>query len=223
MPEDLDRLMLRGRCRSGRRWFWSVVEVDGERVHGWEDTEDGALSAAEAATAALAGGDAVKVLTRQGTASQELRRINTEKRKTQQGEGSGAAAVEYLYGLVGGGFDGSDEWVGPRVVQFRITKRTARRVYYVRREGRSGDPEVGFVDRQVLESAGEVVRGGGGWWSNDYRLYAQPPVIEAAPKPASVAELKAAMHAAHPDRGGSHEDFIAARARYERATAKASA
>ncbi|MBH0245845.1 hypothetical protein I3W98_28000, partial [Streptomyces cavourensis] len=48
-------------------------------------------------------------------------------------------------------------------------------------------------------------------------LHLNPPEIPSQPKPPSLAELKAAMAAAHPDRGGTDEAFIAARVRYERA------
>jgi hypothetical protein len=42
--------------------------------------------------------------------------------------------------------------------------------------------------------------------------------VETAPRRgASLKKLKAAMVAAHPDKGGSHEAFIAARAAYEAA------
>jgi hypothetical protein len=43
--------------------------------------------------------------------------------------------------------------------------------------------------------------------------------IEAAPPRVSLKKLKAAMVAAHPDKGGSPEAFIAAREAYERAKA----
>lgn len=122
------------------------------------------------------------------------------------------AAVEYLYAIEAEGYDGNDDWHPARVVQFQITKKTPKRIYYRTRDGR---PER-FVDRLALERDGQVVRRSAGWWEPDLRVYLKPPVIEQAKKP-TVAELKAAMAAAHPDRGGSDEAFIAARGRYETA------
>lgn len=123
--------------------------------------------------------------------------------------------VEFLYGIEAGHWEGNDDvWVPHRVVSFRITKKTPKRIYYVARDW--GQPEIRFVDRQRLEADGEIWRRSAQWWEPDIRLYLNPPVIEQAVKP-DLAELKAAMAAAHPDRGGSDTEFIAARQRYERA------
>lgn len=123
------------------------------------------------------------------------------------------APVEFLYGIEAGHEEGND-WVPTRVVTFRVTKKTARRIYYVARDW--GRPETRFVDRQRIEADGEIWRRSAQWWEPDIHLYLNPPVIEQATKP-DLAELKAAMAAAHPDRGGSDAEFIAARQRYERA------
>ncbi|MFI9244189.1 hypothetical protein ACIGXF_16725 [Streptomyces sp. NPDC053086] len=120
--------------------------------------------------------------------------------------------IEYLYAIEAEGYDGNDDWHPTRVVQFQVTKKTPKRIYYRTRDGR---PER-FVDRLALERDGQVVRRSAGWWEPDLRVYLNPPVIEQA-QPASLAELKAVMAAAHPDRGGTDEAFIAARARYEAA------
>jgi hypothetical protein len=216
--EELAPLILWGRCRSGRRWFWAAYEFDGDRAHGWADSEEQAGEDARAAVERLADGRVATVVVRHGVASGRLREVNAEKRKTLATDGAGAAPVEYLYAVAAGHFDGNDDWVDAAVTSFRITRRTAKRVYYVRRE-RGGEVEIGYVDRRRLEEAGEVVnRGAGGWWAPDHHLYAAPPVLEPArPEPPDVRELKAAMHSAHPDRGGTDEAFIAARERYERA------
>ncbi|MCG8971775.1 hypothetical protein [Streptomyces sp. CL12-4] len=125
------------------------------------------------------------------------------------------APVEYLYGIEAG-HDEGNEWVPTRVVRFRVTKKTPRRIYYLPREW--GQPEQRFVDRIALERDGEVVRKSAGWWEPDLRVYLNEPVLEEDQRP-SLDELKAAMAAAHPDRGGTDEGFIAARRRYERARA----
>lgn len=128
--------------------------------------------------------------------------------------------VEYLYGT-------RVEWPedGPEVreaVPFRITRKTAKRVYYVRRQYRGGRETIGFVDREVLERDGEVIRRSGRWWEDDLRLFAELDAAEAhigvgqhALRVPDLAQLKQEMADAHPDRGGSAEEFIAARKRYE--------
>lgn len=212
-------LILWGRCRSGRRWFWAAWEYDGDRAHDWADTPEQAIEDATAAVERLVDGRVATVVMRHGVASQRLREVNAEKRKTLATDATGAAPVEYLYAVVAAHYDGNDDWVPAAVAAFRITRRTAKRVYYVRRE-HGDDVVIGCVDRLALERDGEVYsRGAGGWWAPDFHLFAAPPVLEPArPEPPDVRGLKAAMRAAHPDMGGSDEAFIAARERYERAT-----
>lgn len=132
------------------------------------------------------------------------------------------SAVEYLYGT-------RVEWPddGPEIreaVPFRVTRKTAKRVYYVRRRGSVGRETIGFVDREALERDGEVIRKSGHWWEDDFRLFAELDAAEAhvgigrhAPKAPDLAQLKQEMAAAHPDRGGTAEEFMAARGKYERA------
>jgi hypothetical protein len=126
------------------------------------------------------------------------------------------APAEFLYGIDSSVNDDSRYYEPPRIVRFRITKKTPKRIYYVRRDD-GLRTETGYVNRQQIEADGEIYNhGAGGWWAPDFHLYLTPPVIEQARKP-NLAELKSAMAAAHPDRGGSDEAFIAARARYEKA------
>lgn len=130
--------------------------------------------------------------------------------------------VEYLYAIEAEHYEGDDNhfYVPKRVITFRITKKTAKRIYYLRRE-RFGRMEVGYVDRQRIEADGELFRKSAGWWELDARLYLEPPVLETyAPAPDLVA-LKAAMRAAHPDLGGSNEAFLEAHERYEQARVNA--
>lgn len=125
------------------------------------------------------------------------------------------APVEYLYGVdTNAGDDGPAR--SPRVVQFRITKKTPKRIYYVRSLW-GPRSEIGYVDRQEIETTGQARRKSAGWWEPDFTVYLTPPEITQQPSRPNLDELKAAMAAAHPDRGGSHEGFIAARRRYEEA------
>jgi hypothetical protein len=118
------------------------------------------------------------------------------------------AKTEYVYGIEAG-HELGNEWIPTQVIRFRITKKTPRRIYYLPRDW--GRPEERFVDRAVLERDGEVRRKSAGWWEPDFTVYLAEPVLEDVPRP-DLGELKAAMAAAHPDRGGSDEDFIVARA-----------
>lgn len=128
--------------------------------------------------------------------------------------------VEYLYGTLAY-YNDDNEWVR-RVVPHRITKRTPKRIYY--RRGRAG--RVGFVDRAILEAEGVVTNRGRSHWEDDYQLYATHGAALAAiapdPEP-TLKELRRAAADAHPDRGGAHEAFLAAQARYETAKRRASA
>jgi hypothetical protein len=133
-------------------------------------------------------------------------------------QASDVAPVEFLYGIEAEHGSGPN-WVPTRVVKFRVTKKTARRIYYLPREWRD---EQRFVDRLTLERDGQVTRKSGGWWESDLTVYLDPPVIEQTQSP-DLIELKAAMAAAHPDRGGTDEAFIAARQRYDRARTALSA
>jgi hypothetical protein len=115
------------------------------------------------------------------------------------------------------------------VLAFRITKKTPKRIYYLRRDFRN-DEHLGFVDRASLEQAGpNGIYKDSAAWDDDWHLF---PSVEAAQaymdkswraegtkvtNPADIQALRRAMADAHPDRGGTNEEFIAARERYERA------
>jgi hypothetical protein len=224
-----------GRCRSGRRWFWRVHSYTGEDnldEYGWADTEEQARLDGTAAIKRFAAGRRGIVYDKHGFASYKLKKINTEKRKARPAsDAKDSKVVEYLYGYSSGGedFPGSP-------VRFRITKKTAKRIYYLQEEeliDKHGDPvgyrhirstssyddDIGFVDRQKLEATGEVYNRGRHWCYADFHLYAslegllgrfgseQQPVDD-------LHKLKAEMAAAHPDRGGSSAAFIAARQAY---------
>jgi hypothetical protein len=126
-------------------------------------------------------------------------------------------ATEYLYGVDSSVADDSRFYEPPRVVQFRITKKTPKRIYYVRRERGPGEVEIGYINRQQIEADGDLYNhGAGGWWAPDFHLYLNAPELQQTAKP-DLAVLRAEMAAAHPDRGGTDAAFIAARRRYEQA------
>ncbi|MFH8813092.1 hypothetical protein ACH4GZ_38835 [Streptomyces hygroscopicus] len=125
-------------------------------------------------------------------------------------------AIEYLYAI--------DTPEGPssvRIIRFPIVKKTTKRIYYdVTGWATERTSGVRFVDRETIERDGEIVRrAAAGWWEKDLHLYLSEPDLPDYDHQPSLAELKAAMAAAHPDRGGSNEAFIAARERYEMARA----
>lgn len=220
-------LILWGRCRSGRRWFWAALAVgDIDRsVHGWADSEDQAVTDARTAVVELAGSRSAVAVISHGQARHELKAVNAEKRRNRPPSGAtDAGPVEYLYGIQPRGDDAADQ---ERVVRFQITRKTARRIYYVRWRGRGDDVRIGFVSRQEIETNGEAYNRSGGWWAGDYHLYAAPPELPryapltAAERKAELARLRREMGDAHPDRGGTAEGFMAARARYKAAVARA--
>lgn len=127
------------------------------------------------------------------------------------------APVEFLYGVRSGGYDGNDTWQPASVVAFRITKKTDRRIYYDANTINGQPARVRYVDRQALEARGEVTRKSGAWWEPDLTVYMQPPQTWPPSADLDLTGLKAEMAAAHPDRGGTDESFIAARRRYQQA------
>ncbi|MET8377983.1 hypothetical protein [Streptomyces microflavus] len=127
--------------------------------------------------------------------------------------------VEFLYGVDSSVHDDSRFYEPPRVVKFRITKKTPKRIYYLASEDWEARRRTGFVDRQRIEADGEIYQRNRHWSAPDFHLYLAPPELNQVAKP-DLGELKAAMAAAHPDRGGTEADFIAARARYQNAIAK---
>lgn len=197
-----------GRCRSGKRWFWAAKAFNQENpVHGWEDTEDDAVAAARSAVLSLASDGRAVAVRVEGAAANALLRINAERRERRPGKVGPGAVREFLYALVQ--HDGER-----KVVSFVIAKKTDRRIYYLDQ----GD-QLRYVDRQAIESAGEVVNRSRGWWEDDFRLYLSPPRLaeRVVDQPDDLAALKRAMADAHPDRGGTSEDFRAARDRYVQA------
>jgi hypothetical protein len=106
--------------------------------------------------------------------------------------------VEYLYGIEPGHWDGDNEWVAARVVRFPITRKTPKRIYYVRRDQEDG-PVIGNVDRQRIETDGDAYRISTGPWEADARLYLAAPDLDEhlrADEAPSVTECAAWLDAA---------------------------
>ncbi|MFJ8766668.1 hypothetical protein [Streptomyces clavifer] len=224
-------LIMWGRCRSGRRWFWTAREYDGDQAHGWADTRDEAARRANAAAVKLAAGRYANIEILHGIADEHLKVLNAAKRATRPPKSAHTDTqpppnpVGYLYGIEPGRWALDDRtWIDGKVVNFPITKKTARRIYYLRPRYlfmTGPDWEPGYVDRQELERHGHVRV------PHWFMLFGEPPELPETylarlrrhePGPAQdLKALKAAMADAHPDRGGSSEAFIAARQRYVQA------
>jgi hypothetical protein len=221
-----------GRCRSGSRWFWVAHAFGNEKEsHGWTDTEELATAVAMAAVLNLCDGRPTIATFIQGVASHKLKELNKAKRAARPPpEATDSKVVEYLYGYSRGGEDSPGH-----PVRYRIVKKTAKRVYYVRQEewldkrgelhsvqpyAPTDDERIGFVNRQKLEADGSVYNRGVHWCFPDSHLYVSLEAClgdryrEEKLKPEDIRTLKAAMAAAHPDRGGSSAAFIEARSRY---------
>jgi hypothetical protein len=113
------------------------------------------------------------------------------------------------------------------MVKFQITKKTAKRIFYLRDPINivdRGYPNIrgqsdgtARIDRQKIEAEGSVYTGH--HWCPDSKVYLAPPPLpkwerDVERVAADLPALKAAMIAAHPDKGGSKELFIVARAKY---------
>jgi hypothetical protein len=221
-----------GRCKSGRRWFWNargwirgrsfLGDPDALNEHGYADTEAEALAAGTAAVTRFAAGRRAIGHVYHGWASETLKDINEGKREARWSdvptEESDTHATEYLY----------DEWGN----EFRITKKTAKRIYYVKKESRFGDLRIGIAarhrvaddwpgptSRELYDLQNRV-----GWQNAPkFFLKPRPPVFygDGPPLIIDLLQLKAEMAAAHPDRGGSNAAFIEARKRYLEARRRA--
>jgi hypothetical protein len=224
-----DPLIHWGRCRTGKRAFWTtrhLVEPFSDSnitEYGWADTLDEAARQGHLAALRLADGHCGNIHVSHGIARNQLKAINAAKRKTKPlSDSTDSSPITYLYGTAE-----REDARGHLVTElrsFRITKRTRQRIYYVRRQHPDGSVDLGYVNRQELEAEGHVHNyAAGGWWAADFHLYAEPPEVDqrnsVAPAP-DLKALKQAMADAHPDRGGSSESFIEARERYLRARAR---
>lgn len=221
---DHDDLILAGRTKSGARWFWAVAVLgDGGLVDvasGYADTEAEAVAAYTAAAEREAAGRLLRAFVQAGVAVDARKRLGAAQRAARTAPDTvDAAPVEYLFGVERRWGDVEERY---RVVPFQITRRTARRVFYLR--GR--DRGIGSVDRVVLERDGVAINKARRAYEADGELYAtiararasMPSEPAAAP---ALRELRRAAADAHPDRGGTHEGFLAANARYEKAKKRA--
>jgi hypothetical protein len=219
---DHDDLILAGRTKSGARWFWAVAALsDGSLIDvasGYAGTEAEAVTAYTAAAEQEAAGRLLRAFVQAGVAVDARKRLNDAQRASRPAPDTvDATPVEYLYGV-------ERQWgteQSYRVIPFQITRRTAKRVFYLRGQGRG----VGSVDRSALERDGVAINRARHAYEPDCQLYATIERAEAdLPKAAAIVDLKALRRAAadaHPDRGGTHEAFLAANARYEKAKKRA--
>lgn len=115
------------------------------------------------------------------------------------------AVREFLYELWDANWD--DGPLGNyKIHEHPITKKTSKRIYF------TAHSRTGFVNRQQIEAEGEVYHRPFG-----RLLYLTPPDLPTPAKRPSLQQLRQAMADAHPDRGGTEAEFIAAHQRYERA------
>ena len=215
-----------GRCKSGGRWFWRVrgwvkghsfiFDADALNEHGYAATEAEALTASTAAIKRFSAGRRAIVSFQHGSASYELKQINKGKREARwsaaPADGSDTHATEYLY----------DQWGH----EFRITKKTVKRIFYVKAEKEEtfDGERIGFILRHRVADDWP-----GPTWRELYDLqnrigWRNAPKFFLKPRPSGfhdrgelridLARLKAEMAAAHPDKGGSSAAFIEVRQRY---------
>jgi hypothetical protein len=150
-------------------------------------------------------------------ARERLRTVNAEQRRAgAASDTADAGPVEFLYGVW------QDEDCRRHVEAFQVTRKTAKRVYYIRRRHPGGDVVIGYVSRQALDADGGVYNRAAGWGAADYHLtVARPDLTPDRPTPpdaaADLRRLRREMGDAHPDRGGTAEQFMAARRRYKMA------
>lgn len=131
------------------------------------------------------------------------------------------AAGDHLYAIRRPGralWTRPGEVVAGPVVRFPITKRTDSRVYF-HAYTLGNLAAIHYVDAARLARDGEAPMPGEGWPA-DFRntFYAARETAEAIAR-GDIRQLRRQMASAHPDRGGTDGQFMAARKRYERALA----
>ena len=227
-----------GRCRSGQRWFWTGFLLhEEERRSGFADSEEEAIAAVRAALCEMKTRPLMFADFSAGLASEALKRINAEKRRLRpEADGSEAKTVEYLYAHEYCWNDGylcpcqslgGEDRVLYHTVKFQIVRKTKQRIYYCKDRSdllekgfwRSNHRGTGYVGRQKIEADGSVWDLRGRYGRHDLYLSLEHLLGDClkwmhVPDTPNLLELKAEMAAAHPDRGGSNQAFIAARARY---------
>jgi len=279
--EDHVTYIIHGRCKSGSRWFWIAAELGrdeghkcddpvciygGPREYSWRDTEDLALKAMAEAVERLGGEDRRGCYKgnapgRASEAAGALKPLNAAKRAVRPpSKDKNTGIVEYLYAAH------SQAWVdditGKRdeqVIPYQITKKTAKRIYYIRRPGTpewNDPPVIAFISRQEFEGDSRVpwrqtgslrTRFGNDhgdvpgeirtnhYHDHEYHLFATRQAVEdylfcwereqerkRQEREPELKQLRREMAACHPDRGGTNEEFMEARKRYERALRRAS-
>lgn len=133
------------------------------------------------------------------------------------------APIEYLYGTWWS--DDDNGYHVMSVIPFRIVKKTAKRIFYVKDWINGETARLGSVNRQELEDKGEVYNHSRGYWNADFHLTAKPHDLDTnrvdpSALKAELAKLRVEMADVHPDRGGTDAAFIAAHKRYEAAREK---
>jgi hypothetical protein len=179
---------------------------------------------------------------RAGFAAQALKRINAAKRKARPPSWeTDASVVEYLYEAhISWAYDGEPEL--REIRKWPIARTTAKRIYftdgaYISRADLEDDTRCpGGHDQRYCEHgnysahgepAGQMIKRGRGWWDSAHlfttreaaedELYSRERERqrERAMREPELKRLRREMADAHPDRGGTAEQFMAARKRYE--------
>jgi hypothetical protein len=149
--------------------------------------------------------------------------------------GTGATPVGYLYvACVGIGYHGHRAGTRRWVQEVPIVRKTARLIFYASEswDRREAVVSPGCISREQFETDGVIPVPGHrhGPGPAGHLFFASREAAEAAlylgegeraerggAGAPSIRELRRAMADAHPDRGGSAEQFIEARRRYETA------
>jgi hypothetical protein len=164
-------------------------------------------------------------------ASVVLKRISAAGRKARLPEprAHDATPVEYLYvPCVRTGYQGHPAQTRSWVQAVPIVKKTAKWIYYI---SDSWDPRKaivspGCISREQLETgtwcrgpgpAGRVFFATREAAEDDLHRGERVRREQAAPRAAPIQELRRVMADAHPDRGGTVEQFIRAHRRYKAA------
>lgn len=148
-----------------------------------------------------------------------------QRAEQPQSDETAAVPAQYVYGAYVSSW--IDDETGDHlreVCALRVIRKTGKRIFYARPEHCDVSRVlIGFIGRLPFERDGEIRTRH--YHQADYHLFADRAAAEAYVWPnrdadadtADLRELRLAMGEAHPDRGGTAEQFTEARERYLRA------
>lgn len=191
-----------GRCKSGKRWFWSVCAWPETRDgldkkwptwHGWTDTEETAKQVACDKVKEIAGDRRVSLHTQHHFASSTLREVSQDKRRERWKANPPKASGVSNHGTLWAYNSRSEYEERWRWEEHRIIKVTKKYVWVESWRHREDDSLI-RIDRETLERDGSAYGGPRGWSREHYYTEAGKKALELEEAQGHANWLKARFH-----------------------------